>query len=61
MVLVLDSFKITDPKAAENLTTSSGDNVSPGLPPIVPLIPDIDFINDTYLFLDSYFKIQPQN
>jgi hypothetical protein len=29
---------------AVNFTISSGVNPSPGFPPIVPLIPDIDFI-----------------
>jgi hypothetical protein len=33
------------PKAAVNFTISTGDKQSPGLPPIVPLIPDIDFIS----------------
>ena len=31
--------------AAVNLTMSMGLKPSPGFPPIVPLIPDIDFIN----------------
>jgi hypothetical protein len=35
------------PKAAENFTTSSGESDSPTLPPIVPRIPDIDFIKVT--------------
>jgi len=42
-----DSFNNTVPKAAANLTTSRGERFSPGLPPMVPLIPEIDFINDT--------------
>jgi hypothetical protein len=33
--------------AAVNFTTSIGLSVSPLLPPIVPLIPEIDLINDT--------------
>jgi hypothetical protein len=36
-----------DPKAAVNFTTSIGDSVSPGFPPIVPLIPDMLLINAT--------------
>jgi len=32
-------------KEAQNLTTSKGLKPSPGLPPIVPLIPEIDFIS----------------
>jgi hypothetical protein len=35
------------PKAAVNLTMSVGVNESPGFPPIVPRIPEIDFINVT--------------
>jgi hypothetical protein len=34
-------------KAAVNFTTSSGVKLSPLLPPIVPLIPEIDLINVT--------------
>jgi hypothetical protein len=37
------------PKAAAYLTTSNGDKVSPGLPPMVPRIPAIDFINVNFL------------
>lgn len=33
------------PNAAANFTTSNGVKASFGEPPIVPLIPDIDFIN----------------
>jgi hypothetical protein len=33
------------PYAEANLTVSRGVKLSPGLPPIVPLIPEIDFIN----------------
>lgn len=33
------------PYAAENLTISKGVRFSPGLPPIVPRIPEIDFIS----------------
>jgi len=33
-----------EPKAALNFTISTGVRFSPDLPPIVPLIPDIDFI-----------------
>ena len=45
-------FKIIEAKAAVNLTISIGVRLSPVLPPIVPLIPDIDLINDTkYDFL----------
>jgi hypothetical protein len=34
---------------AVNLTTSSGLKPSPGFPPIVPRIPEIDFIKVTFL------------
>src|ERR1700722_2833848 len=46
--------RIRPPKAAVNLTTSSGDRVSPGFPPIVPLIPEILLINAT----DSCFNMR---
>jgi hypothetical protein len=35
------------PNAAANFTTSTGVNASPGFPPIVPRIPEIDFIKVT--------------
>ena len=35
---------------AVNFTTSTGLNPSAGFPPIVPLIPDIDFINVIYVY-----------
>lgn len=35
------------PNAAVNLTTSTGVRDVPGAPPIVPLIPEMLFINDT--------------
>src|SRR5882762_11514312 len=35
------------PKAAANLTTSIGVRASPGLPPIVPRMPEIDLIRVT--------------
>jgi hypothetical protein len=38
------------PKAALNLTVSRGDKVSPGLPPMVPLMPEMLLINATFLF-----------
>jgi hypothetical protein len=41
------SFLSTVPKAAENRNTSGGVRFSPGFPPMVPLIPEIDFIKDT--------------
>ena len=34
------------PKARVNFAISIGVSASPDFPPIVPLIPDIDFIND---------------
>jgi hypothetical protein len=34
-----------------NFTISIGVKKLPGLPPIIPLIPDIDFINDILYFL----------
>ena len=37
----------SEPKAAVNFTTSIGERVSPGLPPMVPLIPEILLINAT--------------
>src|SRR5690554_591786 len=41
-------FSITHaPYAAVNLTTSMGVKLSPTVPPIVPRIPEIDFINAT--------------
>ena len=36
-------------RAAVQSTTSAGVRLSPAFPPMVPLIPDIDFINVTYL------------
>jgi hypothetical protein len=47
------------PKEAVYFTTSSGDNVSPDLPPIVPLIPEILFINATLQEFGAlnYFKL----
>jgi hypothetical protein len=48
-----------DPKADVNLTISSGDKESPGFPPMVPLIPEILFINATSqgdLGLQTYIK-----
>ena len=49
-----------EPKAEVNFTTSSGDKFSPGFPPIVPLIPDIDFIKDTsgVGYVRSFKKLQ---
>jgi hypothetical protein len=35
------------PYAEVNLTISIGVNPSPGFPPMVPLIPEIDLISDT--------------
>jgi hypothetical protein len=38
-------FVMIEAKEAANLTTSTGVKPLPGSPPMVPLIPDIDFIN----------------
>src|ERR1700722_515824 len=46
--------RIRPPKAAVNLTTSSGERVSPGFPPIVPLIPEMLLINAT----DACFNLR---
>jgi hypothetical protein len=35
------------------LTMSTGVRLSPGFPPIVPLIPEMDFINAILLFIIS--------
>jgi hypothetical protein len=42
------------PKAAVNFTISTGDRFSPGIPPIVPRMPDMLLINATVV---SYFGI----
>jgi hypothetical protein len=42
------------PKAAANLTTSSGVKLSPGFPPIVPRIPEILLINATFSRFSKY-------
>ena len=47
--LLVEFNLIKAAKAEVNFTTSSGLNPSPGLPPIVPLIPEIDFINIYFL------------
>jgi len=58
--LILPSLPITtlfgrfpalnqEPNAAVNFTMSMGDSVSPGLPPMVPRIPDMLLINATVL------------
>lgn len=51
---LLPSVRIIRAKAAVNFTTSKGVRASPLLPPIVPLIPDIDLINVTRV----EFKVQ---
>jgi hypothetical protein len=43
-------FLIHNAKAELNFTMSIGLSPSPGLPPIVPLIPEIDFINVTVCY-----------
>jgi hypothetical protein len=48
------------PYAAENLTTSTGVRFSLGLPPMVPLIPEILLINDMcYCLVCKYTKLGP--
>jgi hypothetical protein len=42
---------------AVNFTTSSGLNPSPGFPPIVPRIPEIDFIKVTFLLFMLSWQI----
>jgi hypothetical protein len=39
------------PYAAANFTISTGVRLSPGFPPIVPLIPEMLFINDKAIIL----------
>ncbi len=46
---VVESF-INLAYAAVNFTISSGLSPSPGTPPIVPLIPEIDLTSDIYVF-----------
>ena len=41
---------ITVAKAATNPTKSTGVKLSPALPPIVPLKPEIDLTNDIFIF-----------
>ena len=48
----LDPFVIVIGKLSLALTV----RLSPGFPPIVPLIPEIDFINATYLLSFLYYK-----
>ena len=48
--------RVQVPNAEANLTMSTGVNPAPGFPPIVPLIPEIDFINATTYFLDSKYR-----
>ncbi len=40
--------------AAVNLTMSSGERPSPGAPPIVPRMPEIDLMSDIFYGLDFY-------
>ena len=47
-IVLLDDlplFRMNVAYAEVNFTISNGFNVSPGLPPIVPLMPEIDLIN----------------
>ena len=41
------------PKDAVNFTTSIGVKASPGLPPMVPLIPEIDLISVMCSYFDG--------
>ena len=43
-------------KAAANFTISTGERLSPGFPPIVPLIPEIDFISAIYISIYQTHK-----
>ncbi len=45
ILLLVVFFCSNMPKAAVYLTTSSGDSVSPGFPPMVPRMPEMLFIN----------------
>jgi hypothetical protein len=49
ILVVPRSFFIQVPYAAANFTTSSGVRLSPDFPPMVPRIPEIDFIKATFL------------
>jgi hypothetical protein len=45
------------PNAAVNFTTSRGVRLSPGLPPMVPRIPEIDLISATKIVIDWRLQI----
>src|SRR5947207_405963 len=49
-----------EPKAAVNLTMSKGVRLSPLLPPIVPLIPEMDFMSAN-VFLNLILRMQRYN
>src|SRR6185369_11796162 len=48
------------PKAAANFTTSTGVSASLGLPPIVPRMPEMDFINVTVLEIWQMYNLRPE-
>jgi hypothetical protein len=53
-----DCFKAQLPKAEVNFTMSKGVNPSPAAPPMVPRIPEIDFIKVNVLnYLRAKLKI----
>jgi hypothetical protein len=53
-IFFLPVFLVTHiPKPAVNFKISAGVSPLPGVPPITPLIPDIDLINVTIIDLES--------